>query len=288
MAPRCGIGVAERVVRCRGFHRTAGAVGQHRRMAQSGADDSTPYSLDRFLDDLRRVGTRVTGGPVWDEEDGDWDPGPVVWQVDVHRGRPLDPPATLVLDASAFADALTRDAAVVERWWPGGDPLSRAYDTLRVSFDAALVGIDRTPHGFVLDRDDTLRLTTQHPCPAPVAHLDADADVFFWAAYEPGTTEFEEQMPRETGRSRHRRHAGLVRAWLLAEAAMDDVPLDATVTYLQDQVTEAFGDSRVIVRFNEYLRRYDVTESDYRTIAGDDERLDTLLDALAGEENGAS
>ena len=44
-------------------------MGQHRRMAQPGADDSTPHSLDRFLDDLRRVGTRVTGGPVWDEED---------------------------------------------------------------------------------------------------------------------------------------------------------------------------------------------------------------------------
>ena len=159
---------------------------------------------------------------------------------------------------------------------------------LRVGFDAALVGIDRTPHGFVLDRDDTLRLTTQHPCPDPVAHLDPDADVFFWAAYEPGSTEFEEQMARETGRSRHRRHAGLVRAWLLAEAAMDDVPLDATVTYLQDRVTDAFGGPGVMGRFNDYLQRHEVTEADYRTIAEDDERLDTLLDALVGEGNGAS
>jgi hypothetical protein len=256
-------------------------------MAQPGSDD-TPYSLDRLLDDLRRAGTRVGGGPVWDEEGGDWDPGPVVWQVDVHRGRPLDPPAQLVLDASAFADALARDAGVVERWWPGGDPLSRAYDALRVSFDAALVGIDQTPHGFVLDPDDTLRLTTQHPCPDPGAHLDPDGHVFFWGAYEPGAGEFEEEVAREASRSRHRRHVGLVRAWLLAEAAMDDVPLDATVAYLQDQVTETFGGSRVIERFNDYLRRYGVTGSDYRTLAGDDERLNALLDALAGEGTGTS
>ena len=184
--------------------------------------------------------TRVTGGPVWDEEDADRDPGPVVWQVDVHRGRPLDPPARLVLDAWTFADVLARDAGVVERWWPGGDPLSRAYDALRVGFDAALVGIDRTPHGFVLDRDDTLRLTTQHPCLDPVAHLDPDADVFVWSAYGPGSAEFEEELAEQRRGSRHRRHAGLVRAWLL-------------------------------------------TEADHRAIAQDDERLDGLLDALAGE-----
>ena len=79
-----------------------------------------------------------------------------------------------------------------------------------------------------------------------------------------------------------------MRAWLLAEAAMDDVPLEASVTCLRDQVTVALGGSGVIERSDEYLHRHAMTEADYRTVAGDDERLDALLDALAGEGTGTS
>ena len=239
--------------------------------------------LAAFLDDLRGTGTVVTG-PVPAEPDDD-EPGvpPVEWLVTAHRGEPLDPPYRLQLDDEELAAALSRDAGLLTDRWPGGDETARARDALLASFDAALQGIDRTPHSFVLAQDDTVHLTTNHPCPDPLAHVDPDSDTFFWSAHAPGDPEFEEQLARYQRQSRHRRHAGLVRGWLVVEAAMDAARLDPAVQHLQDEVATTFGPES-FQRFTEHVETHGLGDADLADIAySDDERLDALLDALAGE-----
>lgn len=240
-------------------------------------------ALDALLDDLRRTGTVVTG-PVMVEQDGDWfGIPPMEWLVSVHRGEPLDPPYRLRVDEDELTAALARDAELLADRWPGGDEAGRARDGLLASFDAALVGIDATPHRFVLEQDDTLHLTTHHPCPDPMAHLDPDSGDFFWSAHAPGDPELEEERARAARRSPHRRHAGLVRAWLAAEAGMDAARIDPAVQYLQDEVATTFG-RELFQRFSEHVETHGLTEADLTEIAyEDDERLDALLDALAGE-----
>jgi hypothetical protein len=253
-------------------------------------DDAPPTGrsgLSRFLDDLRRSGTVVTGPEAGEPQD-EWDPvAPVEWLISVHRGAPVDPPYRLRLDEEEFAAAVEHDAGVLQQWWPGGDRAARARDALLLSFDAALVGIDGTPHGFVLEADDVLHLTTHHPCPDPVAHLDPDDGAYFWSAHAPGDPEFEEELARAARRSRHRRHADLVRAWLVVEAATDAARLDPAVHHLQDQVIATFGPP-ALQRFSEHVGAWGLgdqgTDSALVDIAhSDDERLDALLDALAGE-----
>jgi hypothetical protein len=240
--------------------------------------------LARFLDDLRRVGTEVTG-PVAGEPESPWVDPPQEWLVTAHRGVPLDPPVRLGLDARAFDEALAHDTGVVEAWWPGGDPGARAYGALLLAFDAALVGVDRTPHAFVLEDQERLRLTDQHPCPDPLAHLDPDSGDYFFSAYAPGTPEFEAQDGELSQRSRHRRHSYLVLGWLEVEAAAEDGrTMDAALNHLQDQVADAFG-AEVFQRFTEHLERLgspSVAELS-ATVYEEGERFDALLDALAGE-----
>ncbi|MGY1812722.1 hypothetical protein [Blastococcus sp. SYSU D00820] len=244
------------------------------------------YDLDRFLADLRRTGTVVTG-PVSGQPVDEWSPAPVEWLVSAHRGQPVDPPYRLELDGEEWAAALAHDAETVRRWWPGGDPAGRAYEALLLSLDAALVGVDRTPHRFLLEEDGRLHLTTHHPCPDPLPHLDPDAGPYFWTASEPGTPEFEEELARNARRSRHRRHADLVRAWLAVEAAMGSAQVDPAVIYLQDQVDAAFGPG-TMQRFSAHVDSLGLADAELdRELAAlaqsDDERLDALLDALAGE-----
>jgi len=256
-------------------------------MSETPAGQPRPAGLDWFLDDLRRTGT-VIDGPVAGESGSEWVDSPVEWLVSAHRGQPVDPPYRLRLDAAELAEALRHDADVIASWWPGGDPGQRARDALLLSFDAALVGVDRTPHGFLLEEDGALRLTTHHLCPAPFAHVDPDSGgLYFWSAYEPGDPEFEEEFARQARRSRHRRHADLVRAWLAVEAAIDTARIDPAVPYLQDRIAEVFGPEST-GRFQDYLEARglpdDAIEAELADIAhSDDERLDALLDALAGE-----
>ena len=255
-------------------------------MGETPTGRDRPGELDRFLDDLRRTGT-VISGPVVGEAASEWEDPPVEWLVSAHRGQPVDLPYRLALDERGFTEALRHDAEVVEGWWPGGDPLARAYEALLLGFDAALVGIDRTPHRFVLEEDDRLHLTTHHPCPQPWAHVDPESGNYFWSAYEPGDPEFEEALARQSRQSRHRRHAGLVRAWLVVEAAMDTARIDPAVPYLQEQVETTFGPGTVS-RFQDYLQARglpdDAIEAELADMAyNDDDRLDALLDALAGE-----
>lgn len=251
---------------------------------QSPDDQDDRLDLDRFLRDLRRTGTVITG-PIPAEPADDWHPVPVEWLVAAHRGQPIDPPYRLQLTGEEFAAAVRRDAEAIERWWPGSDAVDRARDALLLSFDAALVGVDKTPHGFLLEDDSRLRLSTQHLCPDPGPHLDPD-DVYFWSAYSPGEPEFEAELERQRRRSVHRRHADLVRAWLAVEAAMDTAALDPAVPYLQDRVGETFG-AGTMQRYNEHIAGWGLPDAaldaELRDIAyADDERLDALLDALAG------
>jgi hypothetical protein len=240
--------------------------------------------LARFLEDLRGVGTEVTG-PLAGEPESPWAEPPQEWLVTAHRGVPLDPPVRLSLDAGEFAEALAHDTGVVEGWWPGGDPGARAYLALLLGFDAALVGVDRTPHAFVLEDEERLRLTGHHPCPDPLAHLDLDSGQYSWSSYAPGTPEFEAQYGEEARRSRHRRHSYLVLGWLEVEAAAEDgAAVDAALNHLQDQVADAFG-AGVFQRFTEHLERLgspSVAELS-ATAHEEDERFDALLDAMAGE-----
>jgi hypothetical protein len=104
------------------------------------------YDLDQFLDGVRRTGT-VVNGPVHGGPDDE--PEPVEWLVTAHRGMPADSPYRLALDEHEFRMAVERDTGLIESWWPGGDARARAYAALLVSFDAAVVRVDRTPHGFV-------------------------------------------------------------------------------------------------------------------------------------------
>jgi hypothetical protein len=252
--------------------------------APQDADDD--FELAGFLADLRRSGT-VIDGPVAGGADDE--PGPVEWRLTAHRGTPADPPYRLVLDEREFREAVERDAWVIEQWWPDGDARARAYAALLVSFDAALVGIDRTPHGFVLERGDHLHLTTYHPCPDPMPHL-GDPEVehggsYGWYAYAPGTEEFEAEQAQRATRSRHRRHSYLVLGYLEVEAAHDrGARMDAAMGHLQDQLAEAFG-AGVFERFSAYLEQQgspSTAELSERMHA-DDERLDAFLDVLAGE-----
>lgn len=256
--------------------------------APTPRDGDVGSGLARFLDDLRRTGTVITG-PVLGEPESPWvDERPVEWLVEVHRGERVDPPYRLRLDERQFADALEHDTSVVDGWWPGGDPRSRAYEALLLSFDAALVGVDRTPHGFVLEGEDRLRLTTHHLCPDPLPHLAAEGIVGMWSAYEPGTPEFEAEQAQHARRSPHRRHADLVRAWLVVETAMDTARVDPAVTYLQDQVALTFGGFEAMTRFSRYVEAQGWREEDLTAVAyEDDERFDGLLDALAGEPRDA-
>jgi hypothetical protein len=240
--------------------------------------------LARFLDDLCGVGTEVTG-PVTGEPESPWVEAPEEWLVTAHRGVPLDPPARLRLDAREFDDALAHDTGVVGGWWPGGDPGARAYQALLLGFDAALVGVDRTPHPFVLEDPERLRLTTHHPCPDPLVHLDPHGGEYSWSARAPGTPESEARHGEQSRRSRHRRHAHLVLGWLEVEAAAEDgATMDAALDHLQDQVADAFG-AEVFRRFTEHLERLGSPSvaALSATAHEEDERLDALLDALAGE-----
>lgn len=245
------------------------------------------YDLDRFLSDLRRTGTAVSGPVAGGADD---DPGPVEWLVTAHRGAPADPPYRLVLDESEFADAVARDARLIESRWPGGDARARAYGALLLSFDAALAGVDRTPHGFVLEREDHLHLTTHHPCPDPMPHLDPAADVRYeasygWFADEPGTSEFDEEPAEQRRGSRHRRHSYLVLGYLEVEAASDaGQRMDAAMGLLQDQLGDAFG-HEVFQRFTAYLEGNGSpsTVELSEIMHAEDERFDAFLDALAGE-----
>jgi hypothetical protein len=248
-------------------------------------DDAPQHrpALDALLDDLRRTGTVVSGPVTRPDEDDDFGGLLVEWLISSHRGEPVVPPYRLRLDDEELAAALAHDAGLLADRWPGGDEAARARDALLASFDAALAGIDRTPHRFVLE-DGTLQLTTNHPCPAPSAHLDPDSgDLFWFSAHRPGDPEFEEGLARLQRQSRHRRHAGLVCAWLVAEAAMDAARLDPAVQYLQDQVATVFGPES-FRRLGEHVETHGLGDADLADIAySDDERLDALLDALAGE-----
>lgn len=240
-------------------------------------DGNGEQDLGRFFSDLRRSGT-VVDGPVAQD--------PVEWLVTAHRGTPADPPYRLALDEREFTSALERDARVIQQWWPDGDARARAYAALLVSFDAALVGIDRTPHGFVLEREDHLHLTTSHLCPDPLPHLGPAAEgTYGWYAYESGTPEFAEEMAEQRRRSRHRRHSYLVLGWLEVEAATEDGHrMDAAVGYLQDQMVEAFGRD-VFQRFSDHLEASGSpsTAGLVEAMHEQDERFDDFLDALAGE-----
>jgi hypothetical protein len=245
--------------------------------------DADQQAMNAFLDDLRHTGTVVTGPVPAEPDDDEFGVPPVEWLVSAHRGEPLDPPYRLRLDGDELAAALSRDAGLLRDRWPDGDEAARARDALLTSFDAALAGIDRTPHRFVLEEDGTLQLTTHHPCPDPLAHIDPDSGTFFWSAHAPGDPEFEEELARYERQSPHRRHAGLVRAWLVVEAAMDAARLDPAVQHLQDQVDTTFGPG-AMMRFSEHVETHGLQEADLTDIAyADDERLDALLDALAGE-----
>lgn len=253
--------------------------------APTSDDGDSGSDIDDFLADLRRTGTVVTG-PVAGEPADPWtDDQPVEWLVTAHRGTPADPPYRLRLDERELADALEHDARIVEAWWPGGDARARAWSGLLLSFDAALVGVDRTPHGFVLEGEDRLHLTTHHPCPDPMPHLAAEGIVGTWSAYEPGTPEFEAEQAERARRSPHRRHSYLVLGWLEIEAAHEDGrAMDAAMGYVQDALGDAFG-GRVFARYTAYLERNGSPSAAElsRVVHEDDERLDALLDALAGE-----
>jgi hypothetical protein len=250
-------------------------------------DHDHDHDLERFLADVRGTGTVVTGPVTGGPDD---EPGPVEWLVTAHRGAPAEPPYRLVLDEREFASAVERDARLIESWWPGGDARARAYAALLLSFDAALVGVDRTPHGFVLERQDSLHLTTHHLCPDPMPHLDPAAEVehggsYGWYASEPGTPEFQAELTEQQRRSRHRRHSYLVLGWLEVEAATEDGRrMDAAVGYLQDQMAEAFG-HEVFQRFSDYLEEsgFPSTAELVDGMHEQDERFDGFLDALAGE-----
>ena len=249
-------------------------------------DGDTPYDLHRFLADLRRTGTGITG-PVPGEPESPWveDERPVQWLVGAHRGGPVDPPYRLRLDERQFAEAVEHDARVLAEWWPTGDGRARAYEALLLSFDAALVGVDRTPHGFVLEDEDRLQLTTHHPCPDPMAHLDPDSGGYTWSANEPGPPESEAEQAEQQGRSRHRRHAYLVLGWLEVEVAHEDGQrMDAALGHLQDAMEVAFGKD-VFQRFSAFVEGigFPSTEELSRVVHAEDERFDALLDALAGE-----
>ena len=122
------------------------------------------YDLTRFLDDLRRTGT-VISRPVAGEPESPWDDdAPVEWLVEAHRGQRVDPPYRLRLDEQGF--------------------------------DAALLGVDRTPHGFLRRyEDDRIELTAHHLCPNPAVHLPAGMGT--WSAYQPGTAEFDDAFGGE-------------------------------------------------------------------------------------------
>jgi hypothetical protein len=250
-------------------------------------DGASRYDLDRFVADLRRTGTviegPVAGGP-------DHEPGPAEWLVTAHRGTPADPPYRLVLEDREFARAVERDARLIGSWWPGDDARVRAYAALLLSFDAALVGVDRTPHGFVLEREDHLHLTTHHRCPDPMPHLDPAAKVEYegsygWYGDEPGIPGLEEERAQEARRSRHRRHSYLVLGYLEVEAASDDGRrMDAAMGLLQDELGDAFGND-VLQRFTAYLEQNgSPSPAELSEIMhAEDERFDAFLDALAGE-----
>jgi hypothetical protein len=252
-------------------------------------DGDARYDLDRFLDDLRRTGTGIADAPEprpEDDSDDDWhdDPVPVVWSVSAHRGRQLDPPFRLVLEPQEFAFALHRAAELIEQWWPGGESERRAYEGLLVSFDAAMVGIDR-PRGFLLQEDGRLLLSANPICPDPISHLDLERGDYTWSAYEPGTPEAEEERAQHARQSRHRRHSYLVLGYLEVEAASETGQrMDAAMGYLQDALGDAFG-NEVFQRFSAY-----VDENGSRStmelseiMHAEDERFDAFLDALAGE-----
>ena len=205
--------------------------------------------------------------------------------VEVHRGERVDPPYRLCLDEQQFADAIEHDTSVVDGWWPVGDPRSRAYEALLLSFDAALVGVDRTPHGFVLEGEDGLHLTTNHLCPDPMPHLVAQGIVGVWSAYEPGTPQFEEQQAQLARRSPHRRHSYLVLGWLEVEAAYENGErMDSAMGHLQDALADAFG-HEVFQRLSTYLEENGSpsTVQLSQVMHEEDERFDAFLDALAGE-----
>ena len=86
-------------------------------------DGDVRHGLVRFLDDLRRTGTVITG-PVLGEPESPWsdDEEPVEWLVEVHRGERVDPRYRLCLDEQQFADAIEHDTSFVDGWWPVGDP----------------------------------------------------------------------------------------------------------------------------------------------------------------------
>ncbi len=269
---------------CSGNTGTGGRAGWHHRAVSATPPDPGRPDLARFLVDLRRVGTEVSG-PVAGEPQSPWVDPPEEWLVTAHRGVPLDPPVRLGLDARRFDEALVHDTGVVEGWWPDDDPAARAYGALLLGFDAALVGVDRTPHAFVLEDRERLRLTTHHPCPDPVAHLDLDSGEFSWSAHAPGTPEFEAQQAELSRQSRHRRHAYLVLGWLEVETASEaGRVMDGAGNYLQDRLDDAFG-REVIRRFSEYHQRIGAPSIAELSalVHEDDERLDALLDALAGE-----
>ena len=255
--------------------------------APGSSNGSTRYDLDRFLDDLRRTGTVVTG-PVDGEAESPWIDPLVEWLVTAHRGQPVDPPYRLRIDAPAFGEAVAHDAAVVEHWWPGGDPLARAYAALLLSFDAALVGVDRTPHGFLRSEDGLLELTTNHLCPDPMPHLDLGGGDYTWWAHEPGSPEFEHERAQQARRSKHRRHSYLVLGWLEVEAADENGQrMDAAMGHRQDQLGDAFG-NEVFQRFSAYVEQNGSpsTVELSEIMHTEDERFDAFLDALAGEPRG--
>lgn len=151
------------------------------------------------------------------------------------------------------------------------------------------MGVDRTPHGFVLEGADRLHLTTHHPCPDPLPHLAAEGIVGTWSAYEPGTPDFEERQAQQARRSPHRRHSHLVLGYLEVEAAYErGQSMDAAMGHLQDALGDAFGND-VFQRFSTYLEENGSpsTVQLSRVMHEEDERFDAFLDALAGEPRNA-
>ena len=147
------------------------------------------------------------------------------------------------------------------------------------------MGIDRTPHGFLLEEDERVHLTARHPCPDPLPHLDLGSGDYTWSAHGPGIPEFEEEQAQRARQSRHRRHTYLVLGWLEVEAAYENgLPVDAAMAHLQDQLGDAFG-SEVFQRFSAYLDTIGSPSIvEVSAVAHEnDDRFDALLDALAGQ-----
>ena len=230
-------------------------------------------TFDQFLADLRSVGTLVEPAPAVGEDVLECCAG-APWRITVHRGAPLDPPLALHVEPGSFAETVRANADRLAGWWPDGDPVRRAYDALLVGFDSSLVDDDTRTRDFVRHELNGVRLTSNGRCADLIAHLDPDADLR-WSARRPGRDPSGEPPGL---RSRGRRHADLVRAFLMAQHGFDAVP-DRVHHLLEDQMSAAFG-SGVIARFSDHLDRQGLTSAELAAIAEDPARLDPLLDAL--------